>query len=599
MGFLKDLVVRLRVDNSKVKKGLDEASGKVEEFGGNLKKLKKTIKNTFALGVIGAMIKKIVTTGFELAKLGGQAKGVKDAFEKIGGGNYLNDLRKATKGTVDDLELMKQAVKANNFGIPLKNLGGLFEFARRRAKATGESVDYLTNSIVVGIGRKSPLILDNLGISASQLKDQLGGAAVASSSIGEVTAAVERIASEALGNMADDTLTAAERADQLTASWENVKVRFGEAIASNKKLNELLEATSIWLGKIGKTEAENTAEHLFKTIDKEGKTAEGRMKLLNTAYKNTKKNIKEAQDLLTGKGSRKINLWEIKGVKEKLSSEKEILEAIGEEIKRRNAATAAEARQLEITKEKARLAKEAADYAAMTARRRKDSKKELKLRRPKGSLKGEVDELTGDDTITEPTSLIKLDTEYEKPLTDAEERTQEFVDKMGEMAEDFRNSAVAGFSDGMQYMMDSIAKGKSVNAGALVAVMLTPLADMAIRVGEVGIATGIGIEAIKTSLETLGGAGAIVAGVALVAAGAAAKAGLSSIAKGGSSSGASNKKLTAQPATGGESAMIQGGEAAMASSENLATQLGNVQFKIEGDDLVGVFDRSNKQKGSF
>jgi hypothetical protein len=113
----------------------------------------------------------------------------------------LETLRKATRGLVSDLELMKVTVQAGNFGIPIEQMGKLLEFATKRAAETGQSVDYLVNSIVTGIGRKSPLILDNLGISAVRLKEKFGGVAIEAQSIADVAQAVGDIAAEEMGKM--------------------------------------------------------------------------------------------------------------------------------------------------------------------------------------------------------------------------------------------------------------------------------------------------------------------------------------------------------------------------------------------------------------
>ena len=74
--------------------------------------------------------------------------------------SLTNDLKTATRGTVSEFDLMKSAVSANNFKIPLESLSSYLAFATRRAEETGQSVDYLVDSIIMGIGRKSPMILD-------------------------------------------------------------------------------------------------------------------------------------------------------------------------------------------------------------------------------------------------------------------------------------------------------------------------------------------------------------------------------------------------------------------------------------------------------
>ena len=108
----------------------------------------------------------------------------------------------------------------------------------------------------------------------------------------------------------------------------------------------------------------------------------------------------------------------------------------------------------------------------------------------------------------------------------------DLTERAVELAEEFKDAVVGGFSAGMQELTDQLFGLKDVNAGAILAALLTPLADMAIREGEIAMATGLGIEAIKDSLHHLTGAPALVAGAALIAIGAAAKSGLQALAQG-------------------------------------------------------------------
>lgn len=177
--------------------------------------------------IIGAQIaKQFVSMTLEASALAGKVEGVEKAFQRAfpDGVLVLNDLRKATKGTITDFELMQRTLQATNLGVGLKELPVLFEFAAARAQQTGESVDSLVDSIVRGIGRKSPLILDNLGLSAIRLKEQFNGAALASQSVADVTAAVGRIAREELDKMGGFAGNAAVKVDQLKVSWEGLKL---------------------------------------------------------------------------------------------------------------------------------------------------------------------------------------------------------------------------------------------------------------------------------------------------------------------------------------------------------------------------------------
>ncbi|MCS2887104.1 hypothetical protein NXV14_05770 [Bacteroides fragilis] len=56
-------------------------------------------------------------------RLAANADGVRRAFDKLDHPGMLSELRKATKDTVNDPELMQAAVRAKDFRIPLEDLG--------------------------------------------------------------------------------------------------------------------------------------------------------------------------------------------------------------------------------------------------------------------------------------------------------------------------------------------------------------------------------------------------------------------------------------------------------------------------------------------
>jgi len=163
-------------------------------------------------------IKQFVEASGELAK---ESEGVSRAFQNLNQPDLLDNLRAATKGTVSDLELMKKAIQFSNFGLPVEKLGIAFEFARRRAKDTGESVEFLVQSIVTGIGRQSPLILDNLGINAKRVRDEF-------QKIGNFSEAAFKIIQEESAKAGEDLESFAETEARITAEIENQQVTLGK-----------------------------------------------------------------------------------------------------------------------------------------------------------------------------------------------------------------------------------------------------------------------------------------------------------------------------------------------------------------------------------
>jgi S-adenosylmethionine hydrolase len=214
----------------------------VDQFG--------NLYNGIRLIVTAGLVREFVDTALAAASLSGKVDGVSRAFARLPNSELLMQrLKNATRNTVTELELMQRAIQASNFGVDLQALPELLEFAAVRAQQTGESVDYLVDSIVRGIGRKSILILDNLGISATRLKEEFNGASLASQSVAEVTQAVGRIAKEELERMGGYAENAATKVDGIKVKYEELRVILSRRVTSTALLdylNEILETLSVF-----------------------------------------------------------------------------------------------------------------------------------------------------------------------------------------------------------------------------------------------------------------------------------------------------------------------------------------------------------------
>ena len=152
-----------------------------------------------------------------------QADGVLHAFEKLDRPDLLANLRTATKGTLSDLELMKATVKAKDFRIPVDDMGKYLAFAQLKAQQTGQSVEYMTDSIVTGLGRKSLLILDNLGLSAAEINEEVA-------KTGDFMKGVSNIIDRQL-TQSELYVSASDKAAQADARLENAKLKLGKRLS--------------------------------------------------------------------------------------------------------------------------------------------------------------------------------------------------------------------------------------------------------------------------------------------------------------------------------------------------------------------------------
>ena len=229
---------------SALEKNIQTVNARISELKQNAKNFKELFAsddyNNFFLGQLGIKTLELVArVGKSIAgefsetidksvELAESADGVVHAFEKIGTEDYLQTLREATKGTVSDIELMKAAVKAKDFRIPLEDLGKYLSFAQLKAQQTGQSLDYMVDSIVTGLGRQSPQILDNLGLSAAEISEK-------TKETGDFMKGVATIVEKNLAAAGETYISAADRAAQRTVDLENAQLSLGKSLVPIKE----------------------------------------------------------------------------------------------------------------------------------------------------------------------------------------------------------------------------------------------------------------------------------------------------------------------------------------------------------------------------
>lgn len=182
----------------------------------------------------------------DAVQLASKMQGVKKAFDSVSSSGTLERLRKATRDAVSDFQLMQASVKANNFKIPLDLLAKGLEFANKRAIQTGDSVDYMVDSFITGVARKSIPILDNLGISQLELNKEV-------EKTGDFYTAIGNIVERENEKMAGAIGTTTEKLNQLNVKIENHKLEIGNKLIP--VYERLLELTGLLLDnyeKIGK-----------------------------------------------------------------------------------------------------------------------------------------------------------------------------------------------------------------------------------------------------------------------------------------------------------------------------------------------------------
>ena len=194
-------------------------SDMISVFGGNM----MTKGAELASNALRELGNQIVDTAKQAMQLSAQSEGIRIAFDRLNRPDLLDQLREATHGTVSDLMLMQQAVKFDNFNLSLEQMGTFLAYAQQKAKDTGQSVDYMVDSIVTGLGRQSLMILDNLGLSAAEIKEEM-------KATGDMTTAVGEIIRRQMQSAGDYVETATDRANRATAEYENNLLKLGDTM---------------------------------------------------------------------------------------------------------------------------------------------------------------------------------------------------------------------------------------------------------------------------------------------------------------------------------------------------------------------------------
>jgi hypothetical protein len=177
----------------------------------------------------------------QLAKTAATAKVVERSFRQLAQqpDEMLKAMKKATAGTISEMTLMQKFNSAALLGLPLERFDEMLEIARGSSQATGESMEFMLNSIVTGLGRGSKLMLDNLGIMIDIKKANETYAKTLQKSASNLTDVEKKQAfvNEALrigkenlekaGGVVESDIDSFQR---LTAETDNLQRELGEAL---------------------------------------------------------------------------------------------------------------------------------------------------------------------------------------------------------------------------------------------------------------------------------------------------------------------------------------------------------------------------------
>ena len=188
----------------------------------------------------------------------------------------IQNMKSATRGTITEMDLMKAANNALLLGLPVDRFDDMLQIARTASKATGESMEFMLQSIVTGLGRGSKLILDNLGIMVDTNKAYEKYAAELGKTADQLDDAEKKQAfiNEAMAVGLANAEKLGSSSDTLNDTWARFKVsasELGTALGSvaNPAMKDILDL-AVELLEASKALID---EGFFDWIDAEGAAA--------------------------------------------------------------------------------------------------------------------------------------------------------------------------------------------------------------------------------------------------------------------------------------------------------------------------------------
>lgn len=208
--------VILGIDVNEFRRGITQVDSSLRRIHGQFQNLGGVIGASFAVAKIQAFTSEAIDLGVQL-------EGVKAAFEKLNTEADLERLRGAVKGTVSDLEIMKQANQAASVGIGMDTLATTMQYVQKYARATGQEMDKLMGDATQELIRQTGLRLDQLGINLLVVRERM-------KETGDYTEAVLSVMRENMDSFGDSTETVGDRVDQQRVRIENLKASIGEGL---------------------------------------------------------------------------------------------------------------------------------------------------------------------------------------------------------------------------------------------------------------------------------------------------------------------------------------------------------------------------------
>lgn len=277
----KKLSASLQADTSDFEHGIGKAIKLVGGFESSVNSTGKAVLKAFGAAAVasGAVALKVGKALYTLAEETAPLMNVKNAFEAVAesvgtsGDAVLAAFDAASRGILTHEDAMLSFNKASmlvsqEFATQLPEA---VEYLTKVSGATGQDMGGLLDSLVTGVGRMSPAILDNLGIQVSLAEAQAEGAKMFGVEAAALTKSQQQQAmmKVVLRKLADNTEAMPDFSDSMVSlqtTLKNTKDEIGLALVP--ALGKLYRALNPLAAKILPIAVELFQKYVVPAIDK-------------------------------------------------------------------------------------------------------------------------------------------------------------------------------------------------------------------------------------------------------------------------------------------------------------------------------------------
>jgi hypothetical protein len=263
------LSVGITGDTAGLDRSLDKAKKEVNAFATSADKMAQRFQaagkkmtdvgkklSTFVTAPIVALGTFSVTVALQTDRLTASLEGLAGGSE--GAEEYIEAIGRASLGTVSRVDALAVANKALTLNVvaTADEMAKLTEIAITLGRAQGLTATQAVSDLTTALGRQSPMILDNLGITlkmeeaygiyAEQLGKTVDQLTAAEKQQAFLNAALQKGSEvvDRLGGLQDDT---AGKIEQLRAKFSDLRAEIGQALIPI--VEDVVDTISVWIEK--------------------------------------------------------------------------------------------------------------------------------------------------------------------------------------------------------------------------------------------------------------------------------------------------------------------------------------------------------------